>query len=155
MIVYLFRHGEAEAKAAKDAERPLTRKGVMDTREVAKKFLARAPMIDKALMSPYERAKQTAVSLRQGFPSLRFEINQLLLPEADIYEMLEALGNMGAHQIMLVGHNPNLSRLMALMLDGITDTGRELGAGELVAIAMDDAEPGFGSLLYNIRPGDE
>lgn len=153
MIVYLFRHGEAEPKAAKDAERQLTRKGVVDARDVAKKFLARAPIIDKALMSPYERAKQTAISLRQGFPSLRFEISQLLLPDADIYEMLEALRQMGAQHVMLVGHNPNLSRLMALMLDGITDTGRELGTGELVAIAMEDAEPGFGDLLYTIQPG--
>lgn len=152
MIVYLFRHAEAEARAATDSERALTRQGVIAAREVANKFLARSPVIDRALMSPYERAKQTAAALRQGFPDLRFEISQMLLPEADIYQLLEQLGSLGAQHVMLVGHNPQLSRLMALMLDGSTNTGRQLERGELVAISMEEAEPGLGQLLYSLHP---
>ena len=153
MMIYLFRHGEAEAKAAKDEDRALTRNGVLGAREVAEKFLARAPVIDRAMMSPYERAKQTAVALRRGFPNLRFEISTLMKPNDDVYELINALEHSNAQHVMLVGHNPQLSKLLSLLLDGITETGREIGTGELVCVAMEEVVPGFGELKYSIKPG--
>lgn len=152
MMVYLFRHGEAEPKAAKDSERQLTRNGVIAVRDVATRFIARAPVVDKALMSPYERAKQTAVALRRGFPNLRFEISPLLKPDEDVYQLLNYLETCGAQHIVLIGHNPQLSMLLSVLLDGITETGRQIGTGELVCIAMDEAVPGFGELKYSIKP---
>jgi phosphohistidine phosphatase len=152
MMVYLFRHGEAEQKTAKDNERTLTREGLMACRGVARKFLARAPIIDKALMSSYERAKQTAVTLRQGFPNLRFEISPLLNPDQDAHELLESLGTLGVQHVILVGHNPCLTRLLSLMLDGMTDTGRQLATSELACVALEDTVPGFGELLYTLKP---
>lgn len=153
MMVYLFRHGEAEARAVKDAERKLTREGLIATKSVAAKFIARAPIIERALMSSYERAKQTAVTLRDGFPDLRFEINTLLLPDQNVHDLLDAIGAMKTQHIILVGHNPCLSRLLSLMLDGITETGRELQTSELACISLEEAVPGFGELLYTITPG--
>lgn len=153
MMAYLFRHGAAEAKAVKDNERNLTREGLIATRKVAARFIARAPLIDRALMSSYERAKQTAVTLRQGFPALRFEINPLLSPDQDVHELLEAIGAMNTQHIILVGHNPCLSRLLSLMLDGIIETGRELQTSELACISLEEAVPGFGELLYTITAG--
>ncbi|MFM1897276.1 MAG: Phosphohistidine phosphatase [Pseudomonadota bacterium] len=152
MLVYLFRHGEAEAKAKTDAERVLTRNGVLESRDVAAKFLARAPLIDKAMMSPLERARQTAATLRAGFTTLRFEINDLLKPDGDVYKLLDAVGNSRVQHLLLVGHNPCLTSLMSLMLDGITETGRNMGTSELVCISLEEAIPGFGELLYTITP---
>ena len=152
MLVYLLRHGEAEQKAKNDEARPLTRKGMLQSREVVDRFLARAPIIDKAMMSPLERARQTAATLRTGFPTLRFEISDLLKPSQDPYKLLEALGRSRGKYILLVGHNPCLSSLMALMLDGIIETGRNIGTSELVCISMEEPIPGFGELLYTITP---
>lgn len=152
MLVYLMRHGEAEPKAAKDEARQLTRAGVLASRDVATRFLSRAPIVDKAFVSPLERARQTAAAFRVGLPNLRFESQEMLKPDADVHALLDMLGQSGGTHILLVGHNPCLSKLMCLMLDGITETGRHMGTSDLVCISMEDAIPGFGEILYEIKP---
>ena len=93
MMIYLLRHGIAEQKGLSDAARELSREGVMQTRAMAEKFKLYEPQVDKALMSPFQRARQTASLLRVVFPSLRFEVERALEPEADVCsKWLECLG---------------------------------------------------------------
>ena len=152
MLIYLMRHGEAADRAATDQERELTRNGAIQNRSVIQKFAAQSPSLQKLQMSPYQRARQTATALRSVFPSIPFEVNQKLLPEADVYELMSHIESQGVQQLMLVGHNPLLSALLCLLVDGLTDSGRNLGTSHIACISMDLVAPGCGDLVYLLEP---
>jgi|TARA_B100002003_G_C14155893_1_gene556481 phosphohistidine phosphatase len=59
MLVSLVRHGIAE-EGSPDADRKLSAQGLSQSRTVAEKFKLYTPVVDIAITSPYERAKQTA-----------------------------------------------------------------------------------------------
>jgi phosphohistidine phosphatase SixA len=152
MLVYLMRHGEAEPQGQSDQTRELTRKGVMDSRAAMEQLKARGPQIDKAMMSPYQRARQTITALRLVSPTLRYEVNQNLVPEANVYDLLDSFESINVMQLFLVSHNPLLSNLLALMVDGTLETDRQMGCSEIACVSMDIIAPGCGELLYTIRP---
>ena len=84
MLIYLLRHGIAETTAI-DKERLLTREGLMQTRSTIEKFRMREPTVDKAIMSGYQRARQSAGVLRTVFPQLRIQVDPQIEPDADVY----------------------------------------------------------------------
>lgn len=152
MLIYLMRHGEAEQQGQSDQTRELTRKGVMDTRAVMEKLKARSPQIERAMMSPYQRARQTITSLRIVAPSLRYEVNQGLVPDASVYDLLDSFESINVMQLFLVSHNPLMSNLLSLMVDGTLESNRQMGCSEIACVSMDIIAPGCGELLYTIKP---
>lgn len=152
MIVYLMRHGAAETQALSDAARELTRQGVMDNRAVLAKLKMYSPTIDRALTSPYQRARQTSSVLRMDFPTLRFEVSKALEPESNVYDLLDLIEQTEANQLFLVGHNPLLSNLLALMLDGTLESNRQMGTSHIACVSFDVVAPGCGELLYTLTP---
>ncbi len=152
MLIYLMRHGEAEPQGQSDQTRELTRKGVTDTRGVMEKLKARSPQIERAMMSPYQRARQTITSLRIVAPNLRYEVNQNLVPDASVYDLLDSFETIDVMQLFLVSHNPLLSNLLSLIVDGTLETNRHMGCSEIACVSMDIAAPGCGELLYTIKP---
>ena len=121
MDLLLIRHAIAAERDPglwpDDSERPLTRKGKQRFRQAAHGLAVIAPRVDRLFSSPWRRAWQTAVILQEeaGWP----------VPEA-----LEQLaGNHGPHDVLaaasqlepsgvmgLVGHEPVMSELIALMV---------------------------------------
>lgn len=152
MIIYLMRHGEAEQQALTDSARKLTRQGVLDNRAVFAKLNQHAPMIDLALTSPYQRAKETSSELRRNFPQLRMEVSKDLEPEAGVYDLLDKIEQMDAMQVFLVSHNPIISNLLAIMVDGTLETNRHMGTSHLACVSMDIVAPGCAELLYTLTP---
>ena len=63
MTLWLLRHGEAEARARSDAERPLTERGRKEVRRCAERLRGRP--LQYILASPYLRAQQTAEIVRE------------------------------------------------------------------------------------------
>ena len=151
MMIYLLRHGIAEQKGLSDAARELSREGVMQTRAMAEKFKLHEPQVDKALMSPFQRARQTASLLRVVFPSLRFEVERALEPEADVYALFEKLETYNVQNLLLVSHNPLLSKLLSIMLDATLETARPFEPSHLYCIEMDFVAPGCGTLKYVLQ----
>ena len=152
MLVYLLRHGIAESNAETDEARELTREGVLQTRSVAEKFKRHSPDLDKAIVSPYRRARQTAASVQVVFPELQFDVDNGIQPDGDIYAVMNAIEKFAVQQILLVGHNPLLSNLSAMMLDGTLDADRYMGNSMLACISTDFIAPGCGELLYILEP---
>lgn len=152
MLIYLVRHGIAEERSVSDQARELTREGVVQTRAVLEKFKPYAPEIDLALMSPYQRATQTASLLRQALPSLQFKPEPRITPEGDVHDVMDLLESSGALQVLLVSHNPLLSNLMCMLLDGTLESGRNIEPSNLVCISMDVFAPGCGELMYTLTP---
>lgn len=119
MDLILWRHAEAEDAAAKlaDAKRRLTPRGERQARKMAAWLRERLPRQTTILVSPTERTQQTAHAL--GLP---FEIEPLIGPGADPAHLIAAAGWAGGRgrgqAVVLVGHQPALGRLAALLLSG-------------------------------------
>ena len=116
MDLSLWRHAEAEDSAGPtpDAKRRLTARGEKQARKMAAWLVDRLPRRTRVLVSPTSRTQQTAHAL--GLP---FEIEPKIGVGADCADLLAAAGwpeTSGA--VLLVGHQPTLGRLAALLLSG-------------------------------------
>jgi phosphohistidine phosphatase len=121
MQVYILRHGIAEdvKPGGKDADRALTNDGRKKLREVLR-AAERADVVPGVIVtSPYLRAVQTAEVVIEvlGYANdlLRTEA---LIPSADPEDLWDELRvHQGVMQLMLVGHEPMLGKLVAFLLN--------------------------------------
>jgi len=120
MDLILWRHAEsAEATAlVPDLKRRLTHRGEKQARAVARWLIEHQPKHLTILVSPAERCQQTAHALAQ-----RFLIEAKIGPGADVADLLSAAGwpegpRQRGSAVLLVGHQPSLGRLAALLLAG-------------------------------------
>ena len=125
MNLYLLRHAKAEElvvrDARRDSERALTPGGVKRMRRVAKGMRALNLRFDAILSSPYVRAKQTAEVVGEIFgcaKRMRFVV--ALEPDCDPGDVVEYLRQFQrtSGDVLLVGHEPHLSRLVAALVTG-------------------------------------
>ena len=117
MDLILWRHAQA-AEGEPDATRPLTSRGKKDAQLVAKWLRQNLPARTRVLASPALRTQQTAQAL-----DLPFETAPMLDTDAGVAEHLAAAGwpegSAGRNgATLLIGHQPTLGRLAALLLSG-------------------------------------
>ncbi len=113
MDLLLWRHAEAE-EGEDDLARPLTERGRRQAKAMAAWIRAHQPKGLRILVSPAARARQTATALQ-----LPFEIEGRIAPEACASDLIAASGwPGGGGAVLLVGHQPALGRLAALVLAG-------------------------------------
>jgi len=113
MDIILWRHAEA-ADGAPEDERPLTPRGRKQAKAVARWLKQRLPAEARILASPAVRAVQTAEAL--GLP---FEQLARLGTAASAAGLLGAAGWPHAGgAVVVVGHQPTLGRVAALLLTG-------------------------------------
>ncbi|MFK7864081.1 MAG: phosphohistidine phosphatase SixA [Pseudohongiellaceae bacterium] len=152
MIVYLMRHGEAENYAVSDAARRLTQKGIEDCQVVVAQLKAKLPPIDRVITSPFQRAVETSAIVSANMSVPEFEVSRRLQPESDVLELLKFIDQSNAGHLLLVAHNPLLSLLVALMVDGVVQGTRALGTSHLMGVSMEVVAPGCGELLFTLTP---
>ena len=123
MNLFLLRHAKACARSPKwqpDDTRPLTRDGEKKMFNIARGIQSLDLTIDLILTSPYLRAFRTAEILGEVFESKKvFETRNLIAeaePRAVIDEINENFPDLA--QIVLVGHEPFLTRLISVLLSG-------------------------------------
>lgn len=117
MRLVLFRHGEAGA-AASDFDRCLTGQGVADVRKVAC-FVADKLNAATAYVSPYIRARQTCDEIQRNTELQACHELPLITPDDDPLQVIDWLGQQdGESTLLLVTHQPLVSRLISLLLDG-------------------------------------
>lgn len=117
MRLWLLRHGEAEPRARTDAERNLTERGRRDVRENAAHLRGRA--LQAILVSPYQRAQQTAEEVQRalGFEG-PCETVPWLTSESDLNEALRQLDRRGEGELLLVTHQPLVGNLGGWLVHG-------------------------------------
>jgi len=152
MLVYLLRHAIAEDRAATDSVRDLTAEGLAQARSVTEKFRQYSPMMDRVLCSPYNRAQQTASAIMTLFPELALTSDETITPSGNVYEVLDAIETCDVQHILLVSHNPFLSNLLSVMVDGTMESHRYVGNATLYCISMDVVAPGCGEIVYTLEP---
>jgi len=113
MDLLLWRHAEAEA-GYPDGARPLTAKGRKQAEKLASWLKGRLPADARILASPALRAQQTAAALTN-----RVETAAALDTGAEAEAILSAAGWPAAGgAVVVVGHQPTLGRVAALLLAG-------------------------------------
>lgn len=141
MNLFLLRHAKAAARSPKwrpDSTRPLTREGEKKMFTVAHGIQALDLSFDLILTSPYLRAFRTAEILGEVFePKKVFETKNLIAeaePKGVIDEINENFS--GLSQIVLVGHEPFLSRLISILLSGKDDMSIDLRKGGFCKLSI-------------------
>jgi phosphohistidine phosphatase len=124
MKLSLLRHGIATERGSPghedDSQRPLTAKGQRRMWRAAEGMLALGLTYDLLLSSPYLRARQTAEIVAQVLKIADgTHLSATLAPDGNPKQLIEELHTDGrAQDIMLVGHEPYLSRLISMLLTG-------------------------------------
>ena len=160
MQIHLLRHAIAAPRNAgqwaDDRERPLTREGRRRMERAARGLRALGVRIDLVLTSPLVRARDTARIVVEAFrpqPSLRGF--RPLAPGGGIGGVLAGLASLPRDaSVLLVGHEPDLSRLAAaLLLEDHGDLAIEFKKGGLCRIDFDGApRAGGGRLVLHLTP---
>jgi phosphohistidine phosphatase len=116
MDLVLWRHAEADEpdKGMPDLDRPLTERGHKQAKEMAE-WLERQRMPKlTVLCSPARRAQETALKLNRPY-----KVCKALAIGSTSADLLAAAGwPDNRDTVMLVGHQPALGRLAALLLSG-------------------------------------
>jgi len=143
MNLFLLRHGLAVEPTIPgfklDRDRPLTSAGRKKIRGLATLFRRLEISFDLLLASPYARAHQTAVIIAEGLGAQKaLEISTHLTPGASPKPLLEALNRRGSHlaDVLLVGHEPDLSRLISVLVTGKTGLALEMKKGGLCRLEI-------------------
>ncbi|MDP6414976.1 MAG: hypothetical protein QGG54_08125, partial [Gammaproteobacteria bacterium] len=144
--------GIADRRALSDPERELTPAGVAENRCVVKKFFLQSPVLTKCVVSPYARARQTAADFLLTFPNLEFEVSDLITPNGNPYEIMNFIDENQQHSLIMISHNPLLSNLLSLLVDGTIETTRQINTSTVVCVLMDVVAPGCGEIKYALEP---
>jgi phosphohistidine phosphatase len=155
MRIYIFRHGEALSKGdpavSSDAERPLVEEGIRRSRQAVEGFLKLGISLNAIFTSPWLRARQTAAIAAEvlGLGERLFELDELS-GDHDIEEVMNVLTpHSHLREIMLVGHNPQLSDLAAYLLSLSTGMQVDLKKSGICAVEVERIPPkNPGTLLW-------
>lgn len=159
MLLALIRHGPAGDRAAwaarglSDGERPLTGDGRRKTRRAAKGLRTLLPGLGLLAASPLLRARQTADILAKRFPRARRAERAELMPSAGPQEAARWLRTLKSPTVAVVGHEPHLSRLAALLLAGRREPFTLLKKGGAALLRFEGpCRPGQGVLESLLQP---
>jgi phosphohistidine phosphatase len=156
----LMRHAKSswDDPDLSDFERPLNKRG-METAPFIGGVLAENKMQpDKILSSPAERAKQTAILVKEGGKldaDVQFNDN---IYEASPFRLLEVVGETPStvNTLLLVGHNPGMEGLLKLL----TGESHSIPTAALIKVPLNiinwaDIHQESGKIEMFIRPRDE
>ena len=159
MKLYLLRHAIACARDPHrfpdDDARPLTRRGRVRMR-VAAGGLRKLGIEPKVIhSSPLVRAKQTAEIVAAAMkPKAKVRVAQALAPGRDPFRIFRSLRDKnGRDEVVLVGHEPDLSKFAGLLLSGAPAVMMKWKKGGLCCIELPETPaPGGGRLLFQATP---
>ena len=113
MDLILWRHCEAEP-GEPDLGRRLTSKGLKQAERMAQWLDSHLPDTCRVLVSPADRAQQTAVALRRKFRTV-----PELVPGASVSDVLAAANWPDSREpVLIVGHQPTLGAVASFLLSG-------------------------------------
>ena len=115
MRLYLVQHGEAVAKEI-DSERPLSEHGAGDIQRLAGWLAERGVRVSRILHSGKTRARQTAERLADALaPARPIEVMPGLAPKDPVEPILAEIDDW-REDVVLVGHQPFMGRLVSALL---------------------------------------
>ena len=141
MKIYLIRHGIAEFKAIDkpDEDRMLSKKGIIRVQKIARKLANLDIQFDVILTSPYRRAKETGIILKQAGLAPNVVEHSTLKPNGNLLEWINWLQNAGYSlnsSICLVGHQPSLSQWAEILIWGNSENKLRLKKSGIIGLEL-------------------
>jgi phosphohistidine phosphatase len=159
MELFLMRHAEAESRDLypDDGERPLTERGRQQQERVVSALIPLLQPLHYLLSSPLRRARQTAAivaTAMQGGPVV--EETSVLAGDCTLGTVLDLLHRYPRDaRLLCVGHEPHMSKLSAVFLDGEGHSTIAFQAGALLGLTFSGhPTPGRGTLRVFLRPAE-
>lgn len=150
MEIYILRHGIAAEKGTpgykKDSDRPLTKDGEEKMHQIAQAMLGMGLKFDLILSSPYTRAGQTAQIVAEILGG-EVTFTEALVPDANPLDLIHEINDEKPHTVLLVGHEPDLSRLISVLISGTSDAAIELKKGGLCKVTSEKLTFGQSAVL--------
>jgi phosphohistidine phosphatase len=144
--LYILRHALAAQRGAggfaKDADRPLTPEGRQKLRRVARAMVKLELDIDLIVSSPFVRARQTAELVADALQLRdKLQFSDHLSPEGKPDQLIHDLKQIHPvpDGVLLVGHEPYLSKLVSLLVAGTPNlslTLKKAGLGKLTVTGL-------------------
>jgi phosphohistidine phosphatase len=152
MKLYVMRHGPAEDESddGTDASRALTASGRERVRDVARKLAEEGEAPKVIVSSPLVRAVQTAEIVHAWTqPEHALEISATIAPRGDALSFVREAARAGRKKLMVVGHEPDVSILVASLLGDPLPTG--FSKGMVVSLRV-PANDGDATLRFVLDP---
>ncbi len=149
LILLRHAHAEPAAEGQPDIDRPLSAQGLAEA-EAAGRWLAGQRLVpDRVLCSPARRSRETleAVLGAIGYVEQQLEPSIYEATAGTLAELADA--NRETERLLLVGHNPGLERLAALMHSGQSGDYRGMPTSSVVVLKLPAEaaiEPGVATL---------
>lgn len=153
MELFVLRHGKAVPHGSPEYaenERPLTADGIEEMELIAKAFPELRVNPKRIVSSPFIRARQTAEIAAKKFSAAeRIDFSEYLTPEADAGAFFEELLKSPdvPESMMLVGHEPYLSKLISMLTTGRQDAGLDMKKAGLARLEVDEWKFGKSAVL--------
>jgi phosphohistidine phosphatase len=155
--LYVIRHGEAVplgGDVRSDRDRPLTARGAEDLRLVGELCARTDQEIALVLCSPVLRALQSGAEFARAMPArpeVRESVN--LAPGFRPKGLLQELrGLEGEASVAIVGHQPDLSILLAFLIDGEAPSAILLPPGGIACVGFPAGMASDPSLHWLLTP---
>jgi phosphohistidine phosphatase len=160
MLLLLIRHAIAAEqdgeKFPDDTLRPLIPKGRRIQERMSRRLAKEGLGPQRVFSSPWKRAWQTAriVLAETGLSKKERIACQALAEPPNLTALAEEIGEIGADErFALVGHEPWMSQLAALLLTGQpAGVNVDFPKSGIMGIEADRLEPGAGALQFFWRP---
>lgn len=154
----VFRHGKSDWNAdyGEDHDRPLARRGI-DAARTMGRWLARIEQVpDRVVTSSAARARETVkLAAAAGAWPVRVDVRPELYEAspAGILELLREVPD-GAESLLVAGHEPTCSRLVAKLTGGsdVKFPTASLARIDLPVARWADAAFGDGTLVWLVAP---
>jgi phosphohistidine phosphatase SixA len=148
LILLRHAHADAAAPGQDDADRPLSATGRDEARAAGDWLREHGLRPDRVLCSPARRTRETLEELGDiGGPPATVEASIYAAEPGTLAALADA--NRDAERLLLVGHNPGLERLAALMHSGQSGDYRGMPPAGIAVLRLPvDAaiEPGVAAL---------
>ena len=149
LILLRHAHAEPTTPGQSDLDRPLSPQGLAEAEAAARWLKEKGLVPDRVLCSPARRARETleAVLSALGYVEQRLEDRIYEATPGTLADLADQ--HREVERLLMVGHNPGLERLAALMHSGQSSDYRGMppaGVAVLSLPAEAIIEPGIASL---------
>ena len=149
LILLRHAHAEAGADGQADMDRPLSRQGLAEAEAAGRWLKEHGYLPDRVLVSPSRRTRETLEEVLRvlGYVAQRQEQRIYDATPGTLMQVADELRDVA--RVMLVGHNPGLEQMAALLSSGQSGEFRGMPAGAIAVLHLPaDAmlEPGVAKL---------
>ena len=157
MEIIFLRHAPAAEREVwartgrPDSERPLTPEGIKRAKESARGLARFAKTASLVATSPWPRARQTAGFAAKALGAPLVETN-FLLPHRSPSSLAGWLAGLDGERVVLVGHEPHLSKVISWLLAGSARSFVALKKAQAVLLETPKAAAGSAVLVWSLPP---